>query len=86
MGAIQKIPAGEFKSKCLKLMQDVADSHDSLIVTKHGKPLVKLVPLVCEEPASYYGIMKGTVEIKEDITKPTGEDWKAYDDKNRYLE
>ena len=31
-----QIPAGEFKSKCLKLMDQVRDTHEEIVITKHG--------------------------------------------------
>jgi len=40
-----KIPAGEFKAKCLKIMDQVKNYHEEIIITKHGKPVAKLVPV-----------------------------------------
>ena len=39
------IAAGDFKAKCLKLLDDVAATGESLVITKHGKPLAKRVPM-----------------------------------------
>ena len=39
------ISAGEFKAKCLKLMEKVRQNHEEIIITKFGKPMCKLVPL-----------------------------------------
>src|SRR5258706_64570 len=41
---MKKIAAAEFKAKCLKLMENVSSTREPLIVTKRGKPLVRLVP------------------------------------------
>jgi prevent-host-death family protein len=41
-----KIPAGEFKAKCLKIMDQVKNYHEEIIITKHGKPVAKLVPIM----------------------------------------
>lgn len=40
-----QIPAGEFKAHCLQLMDEVAATGQTLIITKRGKPVAKLVPL-----------------------------------------
>lgn len=40
-----QIPAGEFKAHCLQLMDEVAATGQSLVITKRGKPVAKLVPL-----------------------------------------
>ena len=37
--------ASEFKAKCLKLMDEVADSGEEIVITKYGRPVSKLVPL-----------------------------------------
>ncbi|NKB66085.1 MAG: type II toxin-antitoxin system prevent-host-death family antitoxin [Candidatus Latescibacteria bacterium] len=72
-----EIPAGEFKSKCLKLMDQVRDTHEEIVVTKHGKPVVRIVPISAEPARSLQGYLKGTVVTKGDIVSPTGETWEA---------
>jgi prevent-host-death family protein len=37
------IAAGEFKAKCLQLMDEVNAGRLSLVITKHGKPVSHLV-------------------------------------------
>ncbi len=71
------IPAGEFKAKCLALLDEVQDSHSEIIVTKRGKPVAKLVPLALERSKSTLGQLSGTVKINcslEDLFA-TGEVW-----------
>ena len=72
-----KIPAGKFKAKCLKIMDEVQQFHREVIVTKHGKPVVRVVPIELVKPKSIFGCMKGSVIIKGDIIRPTGEKWSA---------
>ncbi len=74
--SIQTIPAGEFKAKCLGIMDLVSQQHKAVIITKHGKPIAKLVPYD-EQPKSLYGALKGSVIIKGDIVESTGEAWEA---------
>ncbi len=45
MTAQKKIPAGEFKAKCLKLMDEVQQTGQEVIITKRGKPVARLVPV-----------------------------------------
>jgi prevent-host-death family protein len=71
------INAAEFKAKCLKLIDEVAATHEPLVISKRGKPLVKLVPIVDETPTSLFGYMKGTVTIHGDIVAPLNEVWSA---------
>ena len=59
------IAAGEFKAKCLKLLDEVAQTRESLIVTKFGKTVAKLVPIFEENFE-----LRGTVLSEGDIISP----------------
>ena len=74
--ATPRIPAGRFKATCLRLIDEVAKKRTSLIVTKRGKPLVKLVPVDDEAPP-LFGFLKDTVTIKGDIIAPIEDEWEA---------
>lgn len=39
------IPAGEFKAKCLRLMDEVEETGVPIVVTKRGRPVSRLVPV-----------------------------------------
>ncbi len=70
------IRAEEFKSKCLKLMDKVQQTREEIVITRHGKPVARLVP--CEEGAQpVFGCLAGTVQIKRDVIGPIGEAWDA---------
>jgi prevent-host-death family protein len=43
--AIKTIPAGAFKQGCLRILDEVAESHREVVITKRGKPVAKLVPV-----------------------------------------
>lgn len=75
----KQIGAGEFKAKCLKLMDEVQLSKTPLIVTKHGKPIVTILPFDDQRPFPL-GYMRGQISIKGDIVGPTGEKWNAETD------
>lgn len=66
---LQQIPAAEFKANCLRLMDEVAQSRASIVITKRGKPVAKLVP-VSDEPIDIFGRMAGTIRICGDIVSP----------------
>lgn len=69
------IPAGEFKAKCLKLLDEVAETRQPLVITKHGKPVAQVVPM--EESVELFGAMRGTGEIVGDIIAPLDVEWEA---------
>lgn len=73
---MKQIPAGEFKAQCLAIMDKVLQSGEPVVITKHGKPVVKLVP--AENRADdIFGYMAGKVKIVGDIVGPVtpAEDW-----------
>ena len=63
------IKASEFKTKCLKLMDEVADNGNEIVITKNGRPVSRLVPYR-KKPKSLFGIDKGRIEILDDIIEP----------------
>ena len=72
------IPAGQFKAKCLQIMDQVARSRQPVTITKRGKPVAKLVP--ADDPAELeplFGYMAGTAEIRGDIVQSLDVEWSA---------
>ena len=70
------MPAGLFKAKCLSIMEEVRTKRRSVVITKRGKPIAKLVPV--DSPADdFYGFMRGKGTIIGDIIKPVipAEEW-----------
>ena len=45
----RKIPAGRFKQQCLALIDEVANTHEPIIITKRNRPVARLVPLEQDE-------------------------------------
>ena len=73
-----EIPAGEFKAKCLQLMDKVSRSREPIVITKRGKPVAKLVPADTPEPrARLFGYMTGTAEIRGDVVNMPALEWSA---------
>lgn len=71
-----QIGAGEFKAKCLKLMDLTEQKHETIIITKRGVPIAKLVPYTDTSP-SLFGFMKQSIKVKGDIINSIEEKWDA---------
>jgi prevent-host-death family protein len=71
---MKSIAAGKFKDVCLKTLDEVASTKATIVITKRGRPVAKLVPYV--QPAKKSGLA-GSV-LKE-VGDPfgTGERWVA---------
>ena len=75
---MQTIQASEFKAKCLALMNEVARTGETIVVTKNGKPIAELRPHRPPRAKSLIGINKGQIEILGDIVSPVAKGlWKA---------
>jgi prevent-host-death family protein len=68
--------AGEFKAKCLGLLDEVARTGRPLTITKHGRPVARLVP--AKRLAKRRGApLAGSVLYEGDIVSPLDEPWEA---------
>jgi len=70
------IPAGQFKARCLALMDEVQAKRQALVITKRGKPVAKLVPIE-KEKDDIFGFFKGKIKVTGDVVSPalTPEEW-----------
>ena len=66
------IQASEFKAKCLALMDQVARTGETIVVTKNGKPVAELRPHRPPRAKSLIGLHKGKIQIRGDIVSPLG--------------
>jgi prevent-host-death family protein len=70
------MPAGEFKAQCLAVMDKVQKTGEPVLITKHGKPVAKLVPAPSASE-DIFGYMTGKVKIVGNIVGPVTplDDW-----------
>ncbi len=75
---LRQMAAGEFKAKCLGIMDEVNETGRPLVVTKRGKPVIKVVPIRAanerkKKKDPIFGRLKGIVEIvgdPDELIKP----------------
>jgi prevent-host-death family protein len=65
-----KVPATEFKARCLELMDRVAERSESFVITKRGRPVAKLVPVATEARRSIFGALQGQARTSGDVVSP----------------
>ncbi len=75
---MKQMPAGKFKAQCLAIMDQVSKSGEPLVITKHGTPVVRLVP-VESNADDIFGYMAGKSKQVGDIVGPVVplEDWEC---------
>ena len=69
----RQMAAGEFKARCLAVLDEVAASKRPVVITKRGRPVAKVVPLAESEPAP----RKVLIVHQGDLVSPVGEPWDA---------
>ena len=61
--------ASEFKARCLRVMEEVRARRESVLITKNGRPVARIVP--AEKPREdIFGCLKGIVRITGNIESP----------------
>jgi prevent-host-death family protein len=69
---MRKIAAAKFKAQCLRVMDDVQATRETVVITKKGRPVAKLVP--AEPPSQdFLGCLAGIIRICGDIESPVQE-------------
>ena len=63
---MKTMPAGKFKIHCLRVMDEVQAKRETVVITKYGKPVAKIVP-VEQKSDDIYNFMAGKGRIVGDI-------------------
>ncbi|MDE0320189.1 MAG: type II toxin-antitoxin system Phd/YefM family antitoxin [Acidimicrobiaceae bacterium] len=66
---VHTVAAADFKARCLKILDEVRSSGTYVIITKHGHPVAKLVPVdATERRPKFIGACKGEISYAPDET------------------
>jgi antitoxin (DNA-binding transcriptional repressor) of toxin-antitoxin stability system len=72
---MKSVAAAKFKEQCLSMLDHLEP--EGLVITKHGKPVARLLP-IDRASADLIGLLRGRIRIKGDIIS-TGVKWEAGD-------
>jgi prevent-host-death family protein len=73
MGPVKIVAATQFKAQCLSLLERVGP--EGIVITKHGRPVAKLIPIRVDSSA-LIGSLAGKIKVKGRILS-TGLRWDA---------
>jgi antitoxin (DNA-binding transcriptional repressor) of toxin-antitoxin stability system len=59
----------EFKSHCLALVDELQRQGGEIVLTRRGKRVAKVTPLVDERAPTLRGLFKGRLQIDDDIAE-----------------
>ena len=73
---MRRMAAGAFKTNCLAIMDEVQAKHETVVITKHGRPVAKLVPVNTEKD-DIYNFLAGKGHVAGDVVSPafSAEEW-----------
>jgi prevent-host-death family protein len=72
----REVGAAEFKARCLELMGEVERLGTEIVITKHRKPVARLVPARISS-RRFCGSLAGMVTAEKDLIGPIGVPWTA---------
>jgi prevent-host-death family protein len=78
----KRIAAGQFKAKCLSLLDEVAQKGSQFVVTKRGKAVARLVPVEC----GGFKSLKGSVLYEAEDAFLDAEEWDMEKDEEWHLQ
>jgi prevent-host-death family protein len=74
MKAGKTVPATQFKAHCLAMIEEVRETRQPLLVTRHGRPVVEISPYVPKNTARL-NPLKGSILFQDDLISPMDEQW-----------
>jgi prevent-host-death family protein len=66
---MKRMAAGSFKARCLAVMDEVQARKEAVVITKRGKPVVKVVP-AGDGARDIYNFLAGKGSIVGDVVAP----------------
>lgn len=72
---MKKVAAAKFKEQCLSLLDHLDE--DGIVVTKHGKPVARVLPIETAS-AELIGSLRGKIRVHGDLMS-TGLRWSVGD-------
>jgi antitoxin (DNA-binding transcriptional repressor) of toxin-antitoxin stability system len=71
---MKTMAAGSFKVHCLAVMDEVQATRQTVVITKRGKPVAKLVP-ADKDAGEIYHFLRGKGSVVGDVISPALDDW-----------
>jgi prevent-host-death family protein len=66
------MPAGEFKARCLAVLDEVAESGREVVITKRGRPVARVAPLTDDVPSLIGSVSYAS---EDDVLAPIDDSW-----------
>jgi prevent-host-death family protein len=70
------VTSSELKAHASELLDRVARGKERIVITRHGKPVARLVPYSAKRPA-LFGFARGSITVHGDLLAPIDVEWEA---------
>jgi len=79
---MKTMPASEFKTHCLSLLDEVLESGEEILILKRGKPIARVLPYLRPE-LSPQATLLGTMRAMDDLIEPplAADVWDVWSDR-----
>jgi prevent-host-death family protein len=67
---MRTIAAGKFKANCLAIMDEVQKNRETVLITKRGKPVAKVIPAKDDAKDDFFDSMKDQLVFLGDVISP----------------
>jgi prevent-host-death family protein len=67
---MRTIAAGKFKANCLAIMDEVQKKRETVLITKRGKPVAKVIPAKDDDKDEFFDSMKDQLVFLGDVISP----------------
>ncbi len=76
---MRTVKISEFKAKCLDILDRVARTGETLVITRRGIPLARVLPVSSAADDDWIGSLKGSATAMDDLIEPAvdTEEWEA---------
>jgi prevent-host-death family protein len=75
-----RLAISDFKARCLRLLDDVAENGEEVVITKRGVPIARVLPFNQKKQNCLSGSWSASVKINGDLASyNVADDWEAND-------
>ena len=76
---MRSVKISEFKARCLRILDEVATSGETLLITRRGTPIARVLPVRAPPDGDWLGSLEGTAQAGDDLIEPAVDagDWEA---------
>ena len=73
----QRVSKSQFKPHSLEYFRKIEQTGEELVITDHGRPVLKVIPYVADPEESFRGLRNTVLHYDEPLEPVGTDDWEA---------